>query len=303
MSFTFQHGFIWKNPGGIEVLLGAIGAITPRLSLACEDAVAKQYACASARYLDRCIVGMDPDPEGFFLPVNTDGRNLFSRLHGKAEQERRNQFAKGSRCPAHDWECRIGIYLLTDEKPLVALFSEKASIYSPVIGSVAGMSDFMCWTSSDRPEEVPEAEWSARKALWYRAAVPGGLVTGTPLCITPVDSCGLVPSREAITDAQPGHLDRVHSIALEKLRSEWISRDLGGAPDTFKYSEYIRSYFRFCDWSLTPEGVEALAISMPIVGERLPHRYLEHDFVDPKGAADCFGTICRLKGGPAQSSG
>ncbi|MFL9611038.1 hypothetical protein ACKF11_13205 [Methylobacillus sp. Pita2] len=123
---------------------------------------------------------------------------------------------KGSRDPEIDWGCSLSLFPVNDQEFLVIPFAENQQVMS-MLDDQQGFTDYSYWTSSDRPDDVPEAEWRARGKQWDEV-LGHGIIAKHSLAITLIeDGFRPVMNMAAIEAHQPGMDSRVEFIMNHEL--------------------------------------------------------------------------------------
>ncbi|WGK63477.1 hypothetical protein QAO71_17045 (plasmid) [Halopseudomonas sp. SMJS2] len=157
MSTKIRNGLILRN-ATLDTAYAAVDSIRRHCVYLAQHDVA--MTLNSARMLDEDIaVNMcDLDSDG---PLTTP--KLMRSLYDAREQV----LGRGLRSPG--WDFTFEVVLIPSAPDVLAIFYlENNSGFSKALESV-GFEDYHYQSSTDRPDQIDEAEWSHREAIWKSA--------------------------------------------------------------------------------------------------------------------------------------
>lgn len=284
MSLVVLDGYVYRDTGGIDVLLQRLGAFSEQAVAAVMDACATQLSRDACRLVDACDMG---------LPVEERWRGRLARGGGaasaawtEAEDERKTKLLAGQRCPRHDWECTVAIYVMHGQPPLIRLITEKQEVYAPLLEAISGISRFHYDGRIDGPREMSSESRRLRENAWSAIDKDGSLLTGVPLILRPVESHGSIASLALLVANQPTLAERARVIAADRLRDEFFHQSNAHFnPPLLDANTWmtrvIGIHNAWVDHERTETGMDDLASRTNEYARNLMPRLAENDFMRP----------------------
>lgn len=177
-----------------------------------DEAVHLAHASVAVQIAERRYYWADMDHN--FLPIPRNHYDSFYwRIRKILQDERARVLVEGTR--SVDWDYTFEVLLIPFSGHVLSLhYLENDPGFTRLL-TQAGFQDFHYQNSTDGPEEIPAAEWRARRDAW-NLALPSGIPSHAGLKYELVnwdDVAGALNNRELILATKPSDQARRMNVA------------------------------------------------------------------------------------------
>ena len=156
MSTKIYHGFEIKSNNSVD-LLSKLKTISKRIEKLA-DAKLKSWLAQRATYIfDNYTIENKDTSNGILVKV-------FMEYIDRAGEVKKTQ----KRDPGIDFSFSLTIFPKTAKKSIGIIYCEHQDLIDAFMDH-EDVSDFSYWNNTDRPEDISESEWQARKKSWDKA--------------------------------------------------------------------------------------------------------------------------------------
>ncbi|MBM5458545.1 hypothetical protein H8F21_13330 [Pseudomonas sp. P66] len=162
MSTKINNGLILRNCTLTEALA--------KLQEIREEVVRKAQANVAMQIAERRYYWADMDQN--FIPIPRKRyESFYWRILEIIKAERSRVLGENTRSP--DWDYTLDVLLIPFSEHVLALYYLENNPGFTDLLTQAGFEDFHYQNSTDGPEDIPPADWDARKEAWNQA-LPSG---------------------------------------------------------------------------------------------------------------------------------
>ncbi|HFL7937956.1 hypothetical protein IYR97_26115 (plasmid) [Pseudomonas fulva] len=177
-----------------------------------DEAVRLAHAGVAVQIAERRYYWADMDHN--FLPIpRIHYDSFYWRIRKILQDERARVLVEGTR--SVDWDYTFEVLLIPFSGHVLSIhYLENDSGFTGLL-TQAGFQDFHYQNSTDGPEEIPAAEWRARRDAW-NLALPSGILSHAGLKYELVnwdDVTGALNNRELILATKPSDQTRRMNVA------------------------------------------------------------------------------------------
>lgn len=220
MSIHLDTGFCYRDPEvTFEDVFDHLHAWRAQLREMHQADLARLLARDTSRMIDREATA------ALLRAEVTPSANPLSAVRNDIIDRQRRIRTSGLRDPEVDFEFQVVIY--PESGIFLGLVFCEQSRWIRSFLDDPNLSSMPYWDNTDRPDELSEADWDARRDLWLgifdrdphgRASQAGATFEMSPP--------NIFPPIEMIVEAQPRFEDRMDHIAREIVMDRAIPRDM-----------------------------------------------------------------------------
>lgn len=219
MSTKIYNSFI-AHDQSIETVFMAIQSLRPDLLSVRHGLTCRHLGKAAARTLDRRILAADwpslalRDDTPDRAPLNIAWEKMTKRCDAIADTRSQDRTVDFS----------LSVTLFPNARGTLGMvFAEHDELRAPLLG-LPGLTTYDFWNSTDRPNNVTEAEWEHRRSDWDRAFSADPRPSHAGLTVTLATERPNQPKAEDVLATVPSADIRARAFADQIFRDEFLSQ-------------------------------------------------------------------------------